>query len=282
MNRMRTQSTVAVLAYHSIAVETTPSFAQLTVAPALFDEHLAALRQHSIDVIQFGQVPVALAERRHAVAITLDDGLADAADGAVPALRRYNLPASLFVPSAFVGGRSSWLSGDDSKRPMLSWAGVRELAEAGFEIGSHGKFHIAADVNSSGLVHSDAAASKAELEHHIGQPVRSFAYPFGYQGRGARRAVQKAGFAQACVVANLPAQASDDRWSLPRIQVDGGMSAETLLELIRWQPTLAARQWALAKQLVWRTGRRCGTGWGPAEAKRLTAMPRDVTELAAS
>ena len=42
---MNVQSTVSVLTYHSIAVETTRTFAPFTVDPALFDEHLAALQQ---------------------------------------------------------------------------------------------------------------------------------------------------------------------------------------------------------------------------------------------
>jgi peptidoglycan/xylan/chitin deacetylase (PgdA/CDA1 family) len=266
--------TVAILMYHSIAATTTPSFAKLTVDPVLFEEQLEALHEHSIKVIRFSQVPAALAEGYRAAVITIDDGLADAADAAAPALQRQGLPATLFVPSAFVGASASWLSGDDGNRPMLTWSAISELAEAGFEIGSHGKFHLAADVNSPELIREDAAASKAELEQHLEQPVVSFAYPFGYQTRRARRAVRDAGFAQACTVGDLPAQAGDDRWALPRLQVSNETSPETLLAMIRWQPTAVSRRWAHIKQDTWRTGRRLGTGWGPPEARRIVRMPQ--------
>lgn len=271
---MHPRATVAILMYHSIAATTTHSFAKLTVDPALFEEHLVALREQSAEVIPFSQVPAALAEGRRAVAITIDDGLADAADAAAPALLRHGLPATLFVPSGFVGASASWLRGEDGKRPMLSGAALVELAWAGFEIGSHGKLHLAADVNSPELVQRDAAASRAELEQQLGRPVLSFAYPFGYHARRARRAVRDAGFAQACVVSDLPAQAGDDRWTLPRLQVDHGTPPETLLAMIRWQPTAVARRWAHVKQHVWRTGRRCGAGWGPPEAGRMVGMPQ--------
>ena len=96
---MRARRTVAVLVYHSVAATTTPSFAKLTVDPALFEEHLAALREQSLDVIPFSQVPAALAEGRRAVAITIDDGLADAGPPrrrrccATVCLRRCSFPA---------------------------------------------------------------------------------------------------------------------------------------------------------------------------------------------
>jgi peptidoglycan/xylan/chitin deacetylase (PgdA/CDA1 family) len=260
--------------YHSIASATTPSFETLTVDPVLFDEQLAAVRENSIDVVRFDQVPATLTAGRCAAVITIDDGLADAADMAAPALQRYGLPATLFIPSAFVGARASWLGGDDSNRPMLSWTAISELAEAGFEIGSHGKFHLAADVNSPGLIHEDAVASKAELERHLEQAVVSFAYPFGYQTRRARRAIRDAGFGQACMVGDLPARTGDDRWALPRLQVNNETSPETLLAMIRWQPMAAARRWANMKQDTWCTGRRLGMGLGPPEAKRIVRIPQ--------
>jgi peptidoglycan/xylan/chitin deacetylase (PgdA/CDA1 family) len=271
---MRSKATVPVLMYHSIAANTLPSFAKLTVSPTLFEEHLAALREQHIEVIPFHQVPMALTEGRRAVAITIDDGLADAADGAVPALIGHGLAATLFVPTAFVGTSASWLHGDDGRRPMLSWSTIVELARSGFEIGSHGKFHLAADINARKLVRDDAAASKSELEQRVGRPVRSFAYPFGYYSRRARQTVRDVGYAQACAVSDLPAQPGDDRWSLPRLQVDNGTSPEHLLEMINWQPATLTRRWAHLKQGAWRAGRRLGTGWGPAEANRIVELPK--------
>lgn len=260
-------SSVAVLTYHSISTSTTSSFAPLTVAPELFADQLAAVRDDGIDVIPFSEVPVALAAGRDAVAITIDDGFADAAEHAAPALARHGLPATLFVPSGYVGGSSHWLSGEDGRRPMLSWRAIADLARSGFEIGSHGHLHLAADVNPPELVARDALASRIELEDHLGCEITSFAYPFGYHAGPARRAVKEAGFAQACAVGDLPARAGDDRWALPRLQVWGGTSPDALLAMIRWQPSRAERGWSHAKQRVWHAGRRWA-GWGPLEAGR--------------
>jgi UDP-glucose 4-epimerase len=269
MSGVRPTGSVAVLLYHSIATVTTRSFARLTVGSTLFDEHLAALRKHHVEVIPFSEVPAALASGRRAVAITIDDGLADAADAATPALLRRGLPATLFVPSAFVGASANWLPGEDGSRPMLSWTALDELVRAGFEIGSHGKRHIAADVNSPEIVRRDAAESRTNLEQKLGCAVSSFAYPFGYHAARARRAVRAAGFAQACVVGDLPARAGDDRWSPPRLQVGPETKPAELLMMARRQPSAAARSWAHGKQRIWHAG-RVWAGRGPSEARRIS------------
>ncbi|HTU84417.1 MAG TPA: polysaccharide deacetylase family protein [Solirubrobacteraceae bacterium] len=265
---MTALGTVAVLTYHSIGAQTTGPLAHLTVDPAMFDEHLAALREHDLDVIPFREVPSALVAGARAVTITIDDGFADAAENACPALAAYGLPATLFIPTAYVGATSGWLPGDDAWRPMCSWREIAEIARAGFEIGSHGHLHLAADINSTTLVQHDAWASRVELEEHLGQAVTSFAYPFGYHAGPARAAVRAAGFAQACAVADLPAHARADRWALPRLQVRSDTSPEALLELVGRRATRPARGWAYSKQTIWRAGRRWA-GWGPIEAGRV-------------
>jgi len=262
---MLAQATVAVLLYHSVAPTTTRGFAPWTIDPSLFEEHLAALREARVQVIPAREVPEALVRGQHAVAISIDDGLADVVSYAAPTLLRHGLPTALFVPTAYVGGRSQWLPGGDGRRPMLSWDDLGELARGGFEIGSHGRLHLAADVNPVALVRRDAVASKAELEDRLGVAVESFAYPFGYQTAQARRAIREAGYAQAFTVGDLPACGQDDRWALPRLQVSGRTGADALLAMIRWRPSCAARSWAHAKQDVWRAGRRL-VGWGPEAA----------------
>jgi peptidoglycan/xylan/chitin deacetylase (PgdA/CDA1 family) len=246
VSAVRCRATVAVLVYHSIATVTTRSFAKLTIDPALFDEHLAALREQLRELIPFGEVPAAVADGRQAIAITIDDGLADSAVAAAPALLRHELSATLFVPSGYLGATASWLPGEDGERPMLSWGALAELVRVGFEIGSHGKLHVAADVNPVGLVRRDAADSRSELQDKVGQAVLSFAYPFGYHSPPAHRVVRDVGSAQACAVGDLPAQADDDRWALPRLQVVHGTTREALLAMVGWQPTAAARGWACA------------------------------------
>ena len=265
---MGDQTTVAVLCYHSISTQTTPTFARLTVDPSLFAEHMAALRDQDVDVIAFFDVPDALADGRRAVAITIDDGLADAGENACTVLAHLGMTATLFVPSGYVGGHSAWLRGADGRRPMLTREAIASLAREGFEIGSHSRSHLAADLNRPELVERDARASKHELEDCIGRTVDSFAYPFGYHSPSARRAVRAAGYLQACAVGELPARAGDDRWALPRLQVHNHTTPEELVSMVTTSTPGPARAWARSKQRVWSLGRRYA-GWGPPEAGRI-------------
>ena len=262
---MNAETSVSVLCYHSISTQTTPTFARLTVDPSVFAAQMAALRDQDLDVIAFCDVPEALADGRRAVAITIDDGLADAGENACPILTELAMTATLFVPSGYIGGHSAWLRGPDGRRPMLSREAIASLAREGFEIGSHGRSHLAADLNRPELVERDARASKHELEDCIGRPVDSFAYPFGYHSPSARRAVYAAGYLQACAVGELPARARDDRWALPRLQVHNHTTPDELVAMVTTSTPRPARAWARSKQRVWSLGRRYA-GWGPPEA----------------
>lgn len=248
-------SSVAVLVYHSVTARAATSRQPFTIERARFEEHLDALATEAFEVVHFRDVPSALAEGRRAVAITIDDGFADTASQAAPALLDRGLPATLFVPSGFVGGTADWLSSTTAK-PMLNWSEVAELSRAGFEIGSHGRLHLAADVAGARVFSADAAASKEELEHHLGHRVASFAYPYGRETVSARRALRAVGFAQAAGVAARPARPRDDRWALPRLDVSGDTTAEQLLAMIDRRPSLMTRGRGYARRQMLLATRR--------------------------
>ncbi len=270
---MMAPGSVAILTYHSIAPHTTPSFRRWTVEPDQFAEHLDAICESELDVITVGEVPEALESGRSSVAITIDDALADIAEHAAPALAARDLTATIFVPTKYVGRCAAWLPGDDARRPLLSHADLIDLDAEGWEIGSHGHAHIAADIHPAAVVTTDAWTSRVELENCLGRAARSFAYPFGYHSRSGRRAVSAAGFAQACAVGDLPARPSDHRWAFPRLQVLNHTTTEELVALITRCPGPSARSWAHAKQGAWRAGRRW-LGWGPDEAGLVAGVAR--------
>ena len=222
-------------------------------------------------MIPFCEVPEALASARQAVAISIDDGFADAAENACPTLAAHGMTATLFVPPATsAGARAGCAARTASGRCSAGRRSSRWLRQ-GFEIGSHGRMHLAADVNPPEVVERDARASRIELEDRIGRAVR--ASPIHSATTRRRRwAVRAAGYRQACAVGDLPARADDDRWALPRLQVSttrrrGGRADGD------WRPSPSARIWAQlqAARLAARTP--IG-GWGPAEAGRLEGAVR--------
>jgi peptidoglycan/xylan/chitin deacetylase (PgdA/CDA1 family) len=105
-------------------------------------------------------------------------------------------------------------------RMMMTEAQVRELRDAGMEIGAHTVNHpilsrLAADRARDEIVHS-----KQRLEQILTAPVRLFAYPNGRPNKDYGREhvdmVRSAGFDAAVSTASGVASARSDRFQLPR------------------------------------------------------------------
>ena len=117
------------------------------------------------------------------IILTFDDGHISHYQYAVPALKQKKLNAIFFIPVALVGQTN-----------QMSWAQLKELAQAGFEIGSHGYSHDAL----SGMTHHglwrELERSKKMLEDRLGIRVRSFSVPKGYYQLRIREVAMELGY----------------------------------------------------------------------------------------
>jgi peptidoglycan/xylan/chitin deacetylase (PgdA/CDA1 family) len=62
---------------------------------------------------------------------------------------------------------------------FLNWTGAREIARAGFEIGSHSFAHHILSHEDAAATHDDLARSRRDLEDALQVPVHHLAYPNG-------------------------------------------------------------------------------------------------------
>jgi len=93
-----------ILLYHRVA-EVTSDPQLLCVTPGHFSEHLEILRKHS-HLMQVLQLTRTLQDEdlpRRTVVITFDDGYADNLYNAKPLLERYDVPATVFVATGYLG-----------------------------------------------------------------------------------------------------------------------------------------------------------------------------------
>lgn len=93
-----------ILLYHRVArVDSDPW--SLSVTPQHFAEHLEVLRKYARPLgLQQLNRDLEEGKRLHRrIAITFDDGYADNLHNARPLLERYNIPATVFVASGYVG-----------------------------------------------------------------------------------------------------------------------------------------------------------------------------------
>jgi peptidoglycan/xylan/chitin deacetylase (PgdA/CDA1 family) len=75
---------------------------------------------------------------------------------------------------------------------------VRELAQAGVEIGAHSVDHVRLNLLDYAGALDQMRRSRAELEDLLGAPITSMAYPFGAFDERSMRAAQEAGYELAC------------------------------------------------------------------------------------
>ena len=103
-HRNRSGRRVLILLYHRIATLGSDPWA-LSVTPQHFAEHLEVLREQA-RTIPLQQLPKALSngnvEDRHVI-VTFDDGYSDNLHNAKPILEHYDIPATVFITTGYIG-----------------------------------------------------------------------------------------------------------------------------------------------------------------------------------
>ncbi len=248
---------VPILLYHSVNEAPPAWIAPFTVKPAVFAHHLdliTALGCHALTVSEMVElVGSGRPWPGRPVVITIDDGFADTAVAAAPALLARALRATLYVTTAaLVGGPTS----PPHRLPaaaMLSWGQLPGLERDGIEIGAHTLTHPALDVLPQGLALKEIATSKVILEEALGHRVGSFAYPHGHYDRRVADLVRCVGFESACAVKNALSSGTDDLFALSRLTV---MASTPVARLEHWLLGRGAPLGTPRVKLRTRAGRR--------------------------
>ena len=128
------------------------------------------------------------------VAITFDDGYRSVLTHAAPILERFGYPATVFVPTRFLGGRNEWDPPTDLPLDIMTGDEILELAGRGFEIGSHGHGHEDLGAATEDEAARDLGTSVERLAALVGRPPRFLAYPFGRSSPAARAVAESLGF----------------------------------------------------------------------------------------
>ena len=124
------------------------------------------------------------------------------------------MTASLYVVAGRLGGVNEWDEGP--RLHLLDAAGVRAVATAGHEIGSHTLHHVRLAGASSATLETEIAGSRRVLQDVLQADVPGFCYPWGVFDAAAADAARAAGYDHACVTGDyLPG----DRFALPRFYV---------------------------------------------------------------
>jgi peptidoglycan/xylan/chitin deacetylase (PgdA/CDA1 family) len=250
---------IPILLYHSVADAPPQWIEPFAVRPAQFARHLDAIVAggcHALTVSELVELRTSGAELPpRPVVITFDDGFADTAEQAVPALAARGLASTVYVTTRALVGQY-----DETHRlppaRMLRWDQLGELETAGVEIGAHSETHSHLDVMPLSAAEREIRCSKARLEDALAHPVRTFAYPHGYHNAPVTALVRQAGFDSACAVVNAFSSTDDDRFALARLTVKAHTPLHQLTSWLagRGMPVstphrrLSTRMWSLYRR----------------------------------
>ncbi len=223
---MTAQAPIPVLLYHAVADPPPADQPRFAVSPQRFAEHVAAIANSGRVALTITELGEALRGARtlpeRAVAVTFDDGFADT-PAAAALLAEHGIASTVFVATARLDSTAV--------PPSLPRAALSELHENELvEIGAHTESHPRLDELGIAAATEEIVASKRVLERHLGNVVRSFAYPHGSYDRRVRDAVIGAGFTAAAAVKNALSHPTDDPFAIARWTV---MANTTTAELAR-------------------------------------------------
>jgi peptidoglycan/xylan/chitin deacetylase (PgdA/CDA1 family) len=257
--------TLPALMYHSVSATAGP-LRDLAVPPRRLDEHLSALTDAGYRLVGLSEA----LDLRDAgvtdplVALTFDDGYRDFLTAGVPALEKAGARATLYASVGHLGGSAGWLGRRASDfGPMLTWDELSAVAAAGVEIGNHGLIHHPLDVLPGRQLRDEIVVARDRLEQHLRHPVRSFAYPHGYNGRRVRGVVAWAGHDNATEVGRRLHTAFEPRFAVPRLQPLPSHSGADLVALCTAGESGLVPRLKRVAQPGWRIARRLArtAGW---------------------
>lgn len=205
---------VPILMYHSVNDTiaygiTLPNANTVTVEN--FEKQMMYLKNHGYKVITLDELAEGI--KRHkafdhkSVVVTFDDGYEDNYTHAFPILKKYNIPATIFMIS------------DSIDRPgYLTLAEMKEMDVSVIDFGSHTHRHVYLPQAGTESQRDEIINSKKILEEKLGHRIDYLAYPFGGFNKEVKALVKETGYKGACTTNRGRHKFNDDVYELKRIK----------------------------------------------------------------
>lgn len=208
---LKTAYVIPVLMYH--AVDQNDKITKLSVSPKGFERQMKFLHDNKYNVVPLDRVVAYLHNKERVpprtVAVTFDDGFYNNYQYAYPVLKKYNIPATIFV-----------IVGQIGQPGYLEWSQIKEMSDSGLiTIGSHTISHKWLPTMGTKDLRNELSVSRAILEKGLGKKVETLCYPIGAHNERVEREAAAAGY--ACAAATNPGKfsANDDVYSIKRIKI---------------------------------------------------------------
>jgi peptidoglycan/xylan/chitin deacetylase (PgdA/CDA1 family) len=185
---------VPVMIYHSVRPHTPESAQQdaYDITPELLEQEILYLKAHGYTTVKFSDLEAAFDEGKplppKPVILSFDDGWENQYTYAFPVLKKHGVVGTFYIYTNPISRNKHW----------MTWSQVTDLDKAGMEIGGHSRTHpYLTKIVDNKLLDKEVVQAKEIIEAHIGHPITTFAYPFGYYNARVVAAVKRAGYTSA-------------------------------------------------------------------------------------
>ncbi|OGO31102.1 MAG: hypothetical protein A2Z16_15585 [Chloroflexi bacterium RBG_16_54_18] len=213
-----------ILLYHHIAESNPPS--RYFISPEVFEDHMRILHRWGYTAIPLSLLVEALVDGAmlppRPVVITFDDGYRDVVTHALPIMQRYGFCGVAYVIAGQIGTGKYMKAGE-----------LRELFDAGWEIGSHSWSHPNLR-GQSVSVQREIVDSRLKLEELLDSPLETFAFPYGLTTNYITGWVEDAGYLAAAGLGTSSRHTEKTRYYLSRIEVRSEYDLNQFKALLPW------------------------------------------------
>jgi len=231
---------LCVLGYHKIGAPPADGWPTWFYIPEdVFVRQLSFLSDNGWQAISVATFNKGLAQPENwpakSVLLTFDDGYRSLLQTGVPWLRKFNMSAVAFVPTAFIGGVNEFDAGIEPREPICDWNDLHELERNGISVESHGVAHRRLSKLEPNEQRLEIFQSKLVLENRLGKQVSHYSFAYGDVGRasdGVSCLLREAGYRASFLYGGGPLQLPLERhFAIPRIAMGPETSlAEELLD----------------------------------------------------
>ena len=192
---------VPILCYHQFTNASRATH-QLELSAAVFEQQIRYLLDNDYVLLSFEDMESVLDGERplpeKSALITIDDGYRSVYDVAWPILRRYGVPATLFIYTDFIGAPAA-----------MTWEHLQEMAASGLiEVQSHARSHSSlarlpddtSDAAYARRVRAEIRDANAVFSQHLGSAPAYLSYPYGDSSDTAARIAREEGIRLAATV----------------------------------------------------------------------------------
>jgi Polysaccharide deacetylase len=154
--------------------------------------------------------------------ITFDDGHISNFEYAFPILQSRALKAWFFITTGWTGQRSGY----------MGWPELRELQQAGQQIGAHGWSHTLLTHCDPSQLQKELVQARLTLEDRLGTSVTTMSLPGGRSNQRVLAACRDAGYTQ--IFTSVPkTEPQPDATTLGRLNIRGDITLEWLVKLFQ-------------------------------------------------